>query len=85
MREAERVPHLVCDNKANQLANEIVRHRKVLCAFIDRRRLHEIPIAYKLLHIVIHANVRFENLAGARIAHMRAEGVLDAGRQPTNG
>ena len=85
VREAERMPHFVRDNKPNQLTDEIIRHGQTLCAFIDRRRLHEIPVAHELLYIVIHANVRFENLAGARIAHMRAEGVLDAGRQPTNG
>ena len=72
-------------HELDQFAHQVVGHGQLLGPFVIGRRLHEVPVAHQPHHIVVHPNVRFENLAGAGIAHVRPEGVGDIRREPADG
>ena len=56
----------------------------VLRARIERADLHEVPVARQVHDVVVELDVRLEDLAGARIVHVRARRVLGRRRQPAD-
>jgi len=84
VREAERVPHFVSRNESDQLAHDFVLEVLRLSGRVNGCRLHHVPVAQQLHHIVEPADIAFQDLAGARIMHVRTVGILDVGGEVTN-
>ena len=82
--EAERVADFVRHDVFEQAAHQVVGQRQLLRARIERAHLHEVPVAGQVHDVVIELDVRVEDLAGARIADVRAAGVLGGGGQPAD-
>ena len=82
--EAERVADLVRDDVLHEFPHQIVGHRQRLRAGIERPGLREVPRPLEVHDVVVHLDVRLEDLARARVADVRPRGVLDRRRQPSH-
>ena len=82
--EAERMADLVSNDVFDKLSHQVVRHREFLCTRIKCPDLREVPRTLKIHDVVIHLNVRLEDLACSRIVDVRARGVLDGRGQPAD-
>jgi len=84
MRQPDRVADLVRDDELEQAASQRIGEREGARARIELRRLREIPVAIQVDDVLEDARGAVEDLTGARIAHVRADGVLRRARQPSN-
>jgi hypothetical protein len=62
VREPDRVTHLVSDDILDHRPDNRVRERELLCPRIQRRGLHEVPVAPKRLHVVVHVHLGLQDL-----------------------
>ena len=81
MAQAQGVAHLVRRNKADQFAHQFLVEVHFLCGLINASGLYHIPVVQQIHHIVIPADVAFQNLTGAWVVYVRSVGILHRGGQ----
>src|SRR6185312_16936059 len=74
--QADRVTDLVCDDELQQSAHKGIGHGEAARARIHLRGLSEVPVALKVEHVLEDAHGAIQYLASARIADVRANGIL---------
>ena len=73
--QTEGVSHFVRRNETDELSHQFFVKFLFVSARVDSSSLHHIPVVYQLHHVVIPADVTFNNFTGARIVHIGTIGV----------
>ena len=79
--QTQRVAHLVRGDEADELAHELLVELHRAGPLVRRGTLHHVPLRQQVHHLVKPADVALDDLARARVADVRAVGVLRLRRQ----
>ena len=82
--QADRVTDLVRDAPLEELAHQRIGEGNRPCAGIDLSGLREVPRLHQRYEVVKDARRAVEDFTGARIAHVRTDGVFDGRREPSH-
>ena len=79
MAQAQGVAHLVGGDEADEVAHQFVVIFHLAGARVHGAHLHLVPVVHERHHIVIPADVAFEDFAGARVVDIGSIGVRRGG------
>ena len=82
--QTEGVSHLVRRNETDELSHQFIVELQALRTLIHSTCLHHVPVVNQLHHVVVPADVGFQNLSRTRVAHMRTVGIRDRRSQIAN-
>ncbi len=81
---AQGVAHLVSHHELDQPAHQRIGERPHPGPGIEVPHLGEVPGPLEVHDVVVHVDVGLQDLARARVVHVRPGGVLDRGREPAD-
>ena len=82
--ETEGVAHLVRGDETDEVAHQLLVVLHLLGGLVDASGLDHVPVMNELHHVVVPADVAFEDFARTGVVHVGAIGVLDGRGQVTD-